>query len=34
MGLEKAKTEELIDIYEQIEKFLKFLENEEKSGEK
>lgn len=34
MDFEKAKTEELIDIYEQIEKFLKFLEGEEKSIEK
>ena len=34
MDFEKAKTEELIDIYEQIEKFLKLLEGEEKSIEK
>lgn len=34
MGFEKTKTEELLEIYEEIEKFIKFLNKEQEEIEK
>lgn len=34
MGFEKNKTEELLEIYEEIEKFIKFLNKEQEEIEK